>query len=157
MKRALSLALSERFCRCSSPLPPFISEYTCRFRPDLNGDELACHCGWPDHFFYSIMSTLMSTTSLLKSPSKSLLKPGVYSSTSVTKSVTSTGARLNTTPTPFWCGRTSPHISSSRRCMERCNFLLNFLQQLTRRPRRSLDLDPAPAAPAASVGPTYMV
>ena len=33
----------------------FTSEYTRRFRPDLDGDDLACPCGFPDHSFYHIV------------------------------------------------------------------------------------------------------
>ena len=33
----------------------FTSEYTRRFRPDLDGDVLACPCGFPDHSFYHIL------------------------------------------------------------------------------------------------------
>ena len=33
----------------------FTSEYTRRFRPDLEEGELACPCGWPDHSFYHLL------------------------------------------------------------------------------------------------------
>ena len=33
----------------------FTSEYTRRFRPDLDSDDLACPCGFPDHSFYHIL------------------------------------------------------------------------------------------------------
>ena len=33
----------------------FTSEYTRRFGPDLDGDEVACPCGWPVHSFCHIL------------------------------------------------------------------------------------------------------